>query len=226
MKQKNFHLVTHLLCPYVQRSVIVLQEKGIAYKRTDIDLANKPEWFTRISPMGKVPLLLVNNRTSLFESAVICEYLDEITPGSLHPQDPLEKAYHRAWIEFGSGILNSIVALYNAKNKQAFENERSEIHNKFQLIEKELSGTPFFSSNQFHLIDAVYGPVFRYFEVFDRVTKCAVFEGLPKIKIWHIALQQRSSIQLAVVPEYSELLLKFLKKRNSYISNLVSTEAK
>ncbi len=226
MKQKNFHLVTHLLCPYVQRSVIVLKEKGISYKRTDIDLANKPEWFTRISPMGRVPLLLVNNSISLFESAVICEYLDEITPGSLHPQDPLEKAYHRAWVEFGSEILNSIVALYNANNKQSFENERSEIHNRFQLIEKELSGTPFFSGDQFHLIDAVYGPVFKYFEVFDRVIKLAVFEGLPRIKIWYTALQQRSSIQLAVAPEYPELLLGFLKKRDTYISNFVSTAAK
>jgi len=141
MQKQNFHLITHILCPYVQRSVIVLQEKGITYQRTNIDLANKPEWFTQVSPMEKVPVLLVDKNKSLFESAVICEYLNEITPGSLHPEDPLEKAYHRAWIEFGSGILNSIGALYNAKEKNIFENQCSEIKNKFQIIEKEVSGT-------------------------------------------------------------------------------------
>ncbi len=43
-------LVSHVLCPYVQRSVIALEELGIAYKRIDIDLNNPPEWFIRISP--------------------------------------------------------------------------------------------------------------------------------------------------------------------------------
>jgi glutathione S-transferase len=61
---------------------------------------------------------VVDEDTSLFESAVICEFIDEVTPGSLHPEDPFKKAYHRAWIEFGSEILNNIGRLYNAK-KQA-----------------------------------------------------------------------------------------------------------
>lgn len=223
MQKQNFHLITHLLCPYVQRSVIVLQEKGITYQRTNIDLANKPEWFTRISPMGKVPVLVVDKNKSLFESAVICEYLNEITPGSLHPEDALEKAYHRAWIEFGSGILNSIAALYNAKDKNTFENRCSDIKNKFQSVEKEISGTPFFSGDKFHLIDAVYGPIFRYFEVFDRITALNVFDDLTKVQAWRMALQHRSSVQLAVTPKYPELLLQFIKKGNSYLSGFVST---
>jgi len=223
MQKQNFHLITHLLCPYVQRSVIVLQEKGITYQRTNIDLANKPEWFTLISPMSKVPVLVVDNNKSLFESAVICEYINEITPGSLHPEDPLEKAYHRAWIEFGSGILNSISALYNAKGEEVFENRRSEIKKKFQIVEQEVSGTPFFSGDKFHLIDAVYGPIFRYFDVFDRFTNLNIFDNLIRTKAWRIALQQRSSVQLAVTPEYPELLLQFIKKRNSYFSGLVYT---
>jgi len=223
MQKQNFHLITHRLCPYVQRSVIVLQEKGITYRRTNIDLANKPEWFTQVSPMGKVPVLLIDKNRSLFESSVICEYLNEITPGSLHPEDALEKAYHRAWIEFGSGILNSIAALYNAKDKSTFANMCSEIKNKFQIVEKEMSGTPFFSGDKFHLIDAVYGPIFRYFEVFDHITALHIFDNLSKTQAWHMALQQRSSVQLAVTPEYPELLLQFIKKRNSYLSGFVST---
>jgi glutathione S-transferase len=113
----RLELVSHPLCPYVQRAVITLLEKGIPHDRTDIDLAHKPNWFRQISPLGKVPLLKVGN-DMLFESAVICEYLDEITPGSLHPPDPLERAHHRAWIEFGSGILNTIAGLYNASESR------------------------------------------------------------------------------------------------------------
>jgi len=224
MNQQKFHLVTHVLCPYVQRSIIVLQEKDIPYTRTDIDLSNTPAWFKRLSPMNKVPLLLVNESKALFESAVICEYLNEITPGSLHPQDPLEKAHHRAWIEFGSGILDSIGGLYSAKDEASFESKRIEIQNKFQLVEKEMSGAPFFSGDKFQLIDAVYGPIFRYFQVFDRITDLAIFEGGSKISAWRETLQQRVSVQHAVAAEYPELLLQFLKERGSYISRFAPAD--
>jgi glutathione S-transferase len=72
----RLELVSHALCPYVQRAVIALTEKGIPFTRTVVDLADKPDWFTALSPLGKVPLLKVDGAV-LFESAVICDYLDE-----------------------------------------------------------------------------------------------------------------------------------------------------
>jgi len=221
MTTENFNLVSHGLCPYVQRSVIVLTEKKLPFKRTDIDLSNRPEWFNDISPMARVPLLIVKHDQILFESAVICEYLDEITPGSLHPEDPLEKAYHRSWIEFGSGILDSIAGLYNAQDQNSFVHKRIEIQGKFQLLEHELNDSRYFSSEQFQLIDAVYGPVFRYFDTFDDILDLAIFDNLSKVKKWRLALRQRYSVKHAVVPEFSELLFKFLKDRESYISHLI-----
>ena len=100
----TFELVSFKLCPYVQRSVITLLEKQVDYNVTYIDLSEPPEWFLALSPFGKVPLLRVGD-SALFESAVINEYIDEITPPSLHPTDPLLKAQNRAWIEFGSDLL-------------------------------------------------------------------------------------------------------------------------
>src|SRR6185295_20138660 len=77
-------LVSHRLCPYVQRAAIALAEKGVPFTRRDVDLANKPDWFKAISPLGKVPLLQVDNEV-LFESAVIVEYLEETQAPALHP---------------------------------------------------------------------------------------------------------------------------------------------
>ncbi|HWP16720.1 MAG TPA: glutathione S-transferase family protein, partial [Xanthobacteraceae bacterium] len=94
-------LVSHKLCPYVQRAVIALTEKRVPFERVDVDLANKPEWFKKVSPLGKTPVLLVGD-TAIFESAVILEYLEETQPNPLHPGNPLMRAEHRAWIEFGS----------------------------------------------------------------------------------------------------------------------------
>src|SRR4051794_23827847 len=112
-------LISHKLCPYVQRAVISLTEKGVPFERIDIDLANKPEWFKRISPLGKTPVLLVNE-TPIFESAVVLEYLEETQASPLHPTDPLARAKHRAWIEFGAAMLNDIGALYSAADEPAF----------------------------------------------------------------------------------------------------------
>ena len=63
-------LVSHALCPYVQRAAIVALEKAIDFERIVVDLANKPAWFIERSPTGKVPLLIVGE-TTLFESAAI-----------------------------------------------------------------------------------------------------------------------------------------------------------
>src|ERR1700694_3541538 len=100
-------LISHKLCPYVQRAVIALAEKGVAFERIDIDLANKPDWFLAISPHARTRVLQVGYK-AIFESAVILEYLEETEPKPLHPADPLIRAQHRAWIEFGSTVLGHV----------------------------------------------------------------------------------------------------------------------
>ena len=112
-------LISHKLCPYVQRAVIALTEKGVEFERIDIDLANKPDWFLKISPLGKAPVLWsVTPRSS--NSAVILEYLEEAQPSPCIPPT-LVRAEHRGWIEFGSTILNDIAGFYTAKDEATFK---------------------------------------------------------------------------------------------------------
>lgn len=217
----EFELITHVLCPYVQRSVIVLQEKRIPYRRTDIDLANKPEWFQEISPLGKVPVLVTGQKQSLFESAVICEYLNDVTPGSLHPEDALERAEHRAWIEFGSGLLNHIAQLYNAPTEESYDSTRHTLQTRFQQLETRLGSGPYFSGERFRIIDAVYGPIFRYFDVLEPMVELDIFQRLMKVQAWREQLRQRESVRQAVTHDYPERLLAFIRDRRSYLSSLV-----
>ena len=128
-------LISHKLCPYVQRAVIALNEKGVPFERIDIDLANKPDWFLKISPLGKVPVLLVetaDGEVALFESNVICEYIEETQGGAkLHPRDALERAQHRAWMEFGSTILSELWGLETTGDPAIFESKRQAVAAKF-----------------------------------------------------------------------------------------------
>jgi glutathione S-transferase len=125
-------LISHYLCPYVQRAVISLTEKAVSFERIDVDLSNKPDWFKAISPLGKTQTLKVGEH-AIFESAVILEYLEETQPHPLHPGDPLVRAEHRSWIEFGSSVLNDISGLYTAPDVAAFDGKAKVLRWKFDL---------------------------------------------------------------------------------------------
>jgi glutathione S-transferase len=218
-------LVSHVLCPYVQRAAIVLAEKGVAFERRDVDLADKPDWFRAVSPLGKTPVLLAQEH-ALFESAVICEYLDEVHGPRLHPADPLERARHRAWMEFGSAVLAGIGAFYNAADEAALMARAADLRSKFGQVEAALGAGPFFAGAQFSMVDAVFGPVFRYFDVFDAIGDFGCMADLAKVAAWRAHLSERASVRGAVRSDYPELLRAFIARRGSALSaRLGVTEA-
>ncbi|NGX94217.1 MAG: glutathione S-transferase family protein [Candidatus Afipia apatlaquensis] len=212
-------LISHKLCPYVQRAVISLTEKGVPFERIDIDLDNKPEWFLKISPLGKVPVLQVGDRV-VFESAVILEYLEETQPRPLHPQDPLTRAEHRAWMEFGSAVLGDIWGLETVTDEAAFNVKVKQATEKFARLEARLVAAPWFDGESFSLVDAVFAPVFRYFDTIDQIGDFRILANKPKIARWRKSLRERPSVRDAVSPEYSALLRAFMKKHKSYLSQL------
>lgn len=217
MNYPHLRLISHKLCPYVQRARIVLAEKQIPHEIEFIDLANKPDWFLEISPLGKVPVLCVSGKP-LFESAVIAEYLDEISPGSLHPYGPLEKARNRSWIEFASATLNSIATFYRASHEAAFNSAVEVLRSRFETLEAELGEGPWFNGERFSLVDAAFGPVFRYFEVIDEIDDFGFFDELPRVTAWCAALAERPSVRNAVVDDYHDRLFDFFLELDSELA--------
>jgi glutathione S-transferase len=217
-------LISHKLCPYVQRAVIALAEKGVSFERIDIDLANKPDWFLAISPLGKTPVLQVGD-AAIFESAVILEYLEETQPRPLHPADPLKRAEHRGWIEFGSAVLGDIAGFYSAPDEAAFKARASQLEQRFARLEARVAASPWFDGESFSLVDAVLGPVFRYFDVFDEIADFGILSGKPKLSRWRKALVARPSVRSAVSADYPGLLRAFIERRNSWLSGLQARAA-
>ena len=218
-------LISHRLCPYVQRAVIALTEKGVPFERIDIDLANKPDWFLKISPLGKTPVLVVGDK-AIFESAVILEYLEETQQNPLHPADALTRAEHRGWIEFGSAVLNDIAGFYAAKDEAAFKAKAAQLEQKFARLEARVAAAPWFDGEKFSLVDAVFGPVFRYFDVFDEIGDFGILANKPKLAKWRKNLAARPSVRGAVSAEYPALLSDFIDKRQSWLSQLQAGKRK
>jgi glutathione S-transferase len=208
-------LVSHHLCPYVQRAAIVLGEKGVPFSRRWVDLAAKPDWFTAVSPLGKTPVLLAGGQ-AIFESAVICEYLDDTLAPRLHPDDPLLRARHRSWMEFGSNVLNTIWAYYTAADAQALQAQREVLRSRLAQLEQALDRQgPYFAGGAFSIVDAVFAPVFRYFDAFDAIGEPGFCDGLPRLQAWRGALA-------AVAPDYAQRLLAFLRSRGSELARRVT----
>lgn len=217
----SFTLVSHVLCPYVQRVAIVLLEKGIDFDRRDVDLANKPAWFLALSPLAKTPVLIVD-AAPIFESTAICEFLDETRLPRLHPENALERARHRAWMEFGSSLLNMIGAFYAADNEKTLTARSQALRMRFEQLESALDCAPYFSGERFCIADAVFGPVFRYFDVFDAIGSFGFFTGLHKVQAWRASLAARPSVRNAVGSDYPDLLLRFLWTRQSALSRCMT----
>lgn len=221
---EHLTLVSHPLCPYVQRAAIALAEKGVAFERIDIDLAAKPDWFKALSPLGKTPVLKVGD-TAIFESAVILEYLEETQANPLHPADALHRAEHRSLIEFGSAILNDIWGFYAAPDAAAFEAKRKQLTERFAWLERRIRAEPWFDGAEFSLVDAVFAPVFRYFDALDRIADFGILAPLERVAGWRRSLADRPSVQAAVSADYDARLRQFLLARNSHLSRLMQAAA-
>ncbi len=138
----------------------------------------------------------------------------------MHPADALRRAEHRGWIEFGSAVLNDIAGFYGAPNDVAFQGKTVQLEQRFARLEARVKAAPWFDGESFSLVDAVFGPVFRYFDVLDEIGDFGILAKKPRLAEWRGSLAQRPSVRSAVSAEYRALLRDFLKRRNSWISRL------
>jgi len=211
-------LISFPICPYVQRAMIILNEKNVPFDIEYIDLSAPPPWFYDISPLEKVPVLLVDDKP-LFESMVICEYINEITPGSMYPEDPFAKAENRAWIEFGNDILTTTFDLMSTNDLKIFKHSKNILTDRFEVLEDEFSNAEYFNGSDFSMVDAVYAPLFRYHKRILEFTDYGIFEDAPNIKAWGERLLERPSVIKSVPEDYEQRFLIFLESQNSIFCN-------
>jgi len=206
---EKMQLISAKICPFVQRTVILLNEKQAEFEVTYINLNDKPDWFNAISPLGIVPVLKVGEKV-LFESAVIQEYVDDVTPPSLHPADPLLKAQNRSWIPFGRDLTMDSYYLTQKKSADEFEALKNSMIERLTRLEAVHSGEDCFNGNEFSVIDAAYAPLFMRLALTEEMAGVLFFTGLPKLQHWSNHLLGLSAVRESVVPEFYELYEKMV----------------
>jgi len=217
----SYEVISAKTCPYVQRVTILLQEKGVEYEHTTIDLKDKPDWFNSLSPFGKVPLLKLENGQALFESQVINEYVDEVHGPAMHSDDPIERAENRAWIELISSIIMSYGGYYYADDEETMQNRLAVVNTRLSRLEDALGDGPYFNGAAFSLVDAAAAPLFARIMLLDGYHKLGVLDPYPKVSAWADALAARPSVQAVVTDAFQQDCIDALKRRGSLMSRVL-----
>jgi glutathione S-transferase len=212
----KLELISFPLCPFVQRAIIALQEKGAAYETTYIDLANKPDWFLAISPQGKVPVLRVDDSEVIFESAVIGEFVNEVTDGDLHPADPVIRAHNRAWTAFGEKLLFDQFAAMTAEDADSFADIWQRTRDGLERLEAATAANPYFNGARFSLVDAAIAPLLQRFAIMQQFIELPGYSELIHLNRWWEAMAERDSVIGSVPPDFETQLRDYFRDKGGY----------
>lgn len=187
--------------PYSRKVRIVLAEKRIEYEFV-IDSPNDAA--TRVpeyNPLGKIPILVLDDDTTLFDSRVIVEYLDNASPvGRLIPDDTRHRIQVRRWEALADGCTDAVVAVVMEKRRPAaLQSEKSiarqvgKVERALKAMSEELAARAWCSGDAYNLSDIAVGCALGYLDfrmpevnwrklypnlvkLFDKVSKRASFK--------------------------------------------------
>ena len=217
-------VVSYTACPFVQRVLIVLEHKKIEHEIEYIDLAAPPDWFIAISPLKKVPILIVGDDV-IFESSVINEYIDETYDNKLHPESAILRAQNRSWIELGSDVSMCTLKLTLLQNKDEFNKTFEELYSHFDQIEKVLVNAPFFNGAKLSLVDATYAPAFQRLDFIEQIFGSIYDEKRHQNIInWKNKLLDLDALNKSAVPDLKDIYYNLLWTRQGYISNFLDEQ--
>ena len=216
----NLELISFNVCPFVQRSVITLLHKKCDYKITFIDLKDPPDWFVKLSPLGKVPVLKVDGEV-LFESAVINEFIDDVTPGTLKPSDPLTLAKNRAWIEYGGTCLADLYMIGEHKQEQDMRGQIDDAVRRLGRVEDVLGDSSFFNGEELALVDAAYAPLLIRLDFLNTRLGFLRWDGFPKLDRWRQTLLGLEAVRGSIIDDFELHYTNKIKAQNGYLGSIL-----
>lgn len=209
--------------------MIVLRAKAVKFDVTYIDLRKKPDWFLKISPHGKVPVLDVDGEP-LYESNAISEFLDETVKPRLHPEDPVKRARNRAWTDFLPDFEKGLSGIYYTKSKEEVAEGVKAAPARLTKLEQAIARErgndgPYFNGRALCMVDAGYAPFFQRFAIADSKLKTGVLDAFPLVKAWSKALLSTDAVTGSVAPEFDEAFVANLKRREFYVGTLFDAQS-
>ncbi|TCD61940.1 hypothetical protein EIP91_007680 [Steccherinum ochraceum] len=147
-------------CPFVQRTWITLEERGIPYQYVEVNPYKKEKHFLDINPKGLVPAVEYKGK-ALYESLILCEFLEDAYPSykpNILPEDPFTKAYVRIWVDYiAKNLLPVHMRLVQAQDPVKQKEHLAEFIAAQQKFAEQVKG-PYFLGEEFSLVDVAIAP--------------------------------------------------------------------
>jgi len=172
---KHMKLIGAVTSPYVRKVRIVMAEKKLDYQFVTEDVWSADTTITQSNPLGKVPCLVMEGGEALFDSRVIVEYVDTLSPvGKLIPPSGRERAEVKTWEALADGLLDAaILARLEATWPGRKEGERSQawierqmkkINDSLVAMERALADRQYCTGNHMSLADIAVGCALGYLD--------------------------------------------------------------
>ncbi|GAB4470485.1 MAG: glutathione S-transferase N-terminal domain-containing protein [Burkholderiaceae bacterium] len=173
MSKKNLRLIASLTSPYVRKVRIVMAEKKIecALELEDVWAADTK--IHEANPLGKVPCLIMEDGGAVFDSRVIVEYLDTLTPvGRLIPPNGRERVEVRVWEALADGVLDAAILVRLEKTQRPpeqqspkwIDRQMGKVRHGLAAMSRGLGDKPWCNGNAYTLADIAVGCALGYLD--------------------------------------------------------------
>lgn len=188
-------------CPFCMRCILSMKEKGVEFELSTVDLTNKANFCNKLSPYGRVPVL-EHKGNSIFESSVICEYVEEVFPEpALLPPDPWLRARARFWIDFcNTRFMPAYFNLLKSPAGPKRDNLRNELLDHLVFIDE--MGLPrvcqdrqYWLGNKVTLVDFAFYPFFERFADVEEYRDVEIDPSLSRLHSWLRSMRNHPSVQ-------------------------------
>ena len=165
-------LLGSLTSPYVRKARIVLAEKKIEYTFEQDNPWDENSRIPDANPLGKVPVLVLEDASTLFDSRVIVEFVDSVSPISrLIPANNREKIEVKRWEALADGVLDAAVAAVlerrrpsEQQSEATIERQMGKIERGVAVMSRDLGDKPWCTGNAFTLADIACGVALGYLD--------------------------------------------------------------
>jgi glutathione S-transferase len=180
---------------------MVLHEKGVDFEVNEVDLSNKSEEFLNVSPYGKVPVLSVNG-TSLYESNIVNEYLDETHDSPrLMPENPEQRASARSWMAFADDYFFPSIFRVRVGPQRGFSEEqlreaKEKLYDALSRLERQLENREYLAG-EYTLADIAHAGNFHRLRELAESGDVPLHE-YPNVTGWMEQVEARESYERSI----------------------------
>ena len=192
-------LIGSLTSPYARKIRVVLAEKKIDYEWVIDSPWVDGNQIAALNPLGKVPVLVLDDESTLYDSRVIAEYLDTVAPNNrLIPASGRERIGVKRWEALADGVLDAAVAAFlesgrpdGERSPSSIERQRGKVNRALKAMSDELAAQSWCHGNSLSLADVAAGCALGY--VSFRLADIPWSEQYPNLAHLYEKLMQRPS---------------------------------